>query len=253
MLLQNQTLHAQYPYRRRGASTVATEAGSLRSQLGIRGSSQLTRFVSGWDKWQSIPQGYGIDSSVFPPLKAGGLGASAGIDGAGTFAGSLASGKACSATLSGSGDIVPPAISAIVQAAATLAGSGALTGSLVGTVQMAATLAGQGDIDGALNVIAFCVATLSGQGTVSSSSTLKEIAHMAATIYVNAGTADAQQIAAQVWESLAADFNSAGTMGNKMNAAGSAGDPWSTIIPGGYTGDQAGAQVLTKKKFLALK
>jgi hypothetical protein len=35
-------------------------------------------------------------------------------------------------------------------------------------------------------------------------------------------------LANAVWEALAADHNAAGTMGAKLNAAGSASDPWST-------------------------
>ena len=136
MLLQNRTLHAQNPYRRMGASTVATEAGSLRSQLGIRGSSQLTRFCSGWYKWQSIPQGYGMDA-IFPPLTGGGMGvsvSSVGLRGAATLTGGMAMGKACSATLSGAGDITPPSLSLLVQLACTILGQGGLTASMVGTV-----------------------------------------------------------------------------------------------------------------------
>jgi len=49
-----------------------------------------------------------------------------------------------------------------------------------------------------------------------------------------------QNLAAEVWNSIAADFNTAGTMGNKMNSAASAGDPWTTSLPGSYTSGSAG-------------
>ena len=252
MLLQNQTLHAQYPYKTIGATATATQAGNLRSQLGIRGSSQLTRFVSGWSKWQSIPQGYSIDSSLFAPLKGGGMGASAGVEGRGALVSNMAMGKNCEATLAGSGSITPPNLSLLVSLACTILAEGDLSASMVGTVNMAATLAGQGDIDGALGMIAWVTATLTGEGEVSSSTTMFGPAHMSANIYVNSGTASTKELAAEVWNSLAADFTAAGTMGEKLDAAGTAGDPWTADLET-YAGNQAGGQVLTKKKFLIFK
>ncbi len=55
------------------------------------------------------------------------------------------------------------------------------------------------------------------------------------------GTLTADEVANAVWEELAVDHDGAGTMGELLNGAGSAGDPWLTTLPGGYTGDQAGA------------
>lgn len=52
--------------------------------------------------------------------------------------------------------------------------------------------------------------------------------------------ASAATIAAEVWNSTATSFNTAGTMGNKVNSAASAGDPWTTTVPGSYTSGQAG-------------
>lgn len=49
-----------------------------------------------------------------------------------------------------------------------------------------------------------------------------------------------QSLAAAVWEALSADYNTAGTMGNKLNSAASAGDPWSTALPGSYAAGEAG-------------
>jgi len=46
-------------------------------------------------------------------------------------------------------------------------------------------------------------------------------------------------IANAVWNALAEDSNEAGTMGQKLNAAGTAGDPWTADLDS-YTADQAG-------------
>lgn len=60
----------------------------------------------------------------------------------------------------------------------------------------------------------------------------------------------AAALASAVWDALTADYNTAGTMGAAMAAAGGAGDPWITNLPGSYVAGQAGYivgnQVLTE-------
>ena len=43
-----------------------------------------------------------------------------------------------------------------------------------------------------------------------------------------------------VWDATAAAHNTAGTTGNKLNSAASAGDPWTTALPGAYAAGTAG-------------
>lgn len=43
-----------------------------------------------------------------------------------------------------------------------------------------------------------------------------------------------------IWDEVLADHLTAGTTGNALNAAGSAGDPWSTALPGAYGSGSAG-------------
>lgn len=50
----------------------------------------------------------------------------------------------------------------------------------------------------------------------------------------------AAAIADAVWDEAVSDHLSAGSTGESLNAAGSAGDPWTTTLPGAYTGSQAG-------------
>lgn len=47
-------------------------------------------------------------------------------------------------------------------------------------------------------------------------------------------------IADQVWDEVLSGHLTAGSTGNALNAAGSAGDPWSTAIPGAYGAGTAG-------------
>lgn len=50
----------------------------------------------------------------------------------------------------------------------------------------------------------------------------------------------ASEVADAVWDEVLSGHLTAGTTGNALNAAGSAGDPWATTLPGAYTGSQAG-------------
>jgi hypothetical protein len=50
----------------------------------------------------------------------------------------------------------------------------------------------------------------------------------------------AATIADAVWDEAIGDHLAAGSTGAALNAAGSAGDPWTTTLPGSYTGSQAG-------------
>jgi hypothetical protein len=58
----------------------------------------------------------------------------------------------------------------------------------------------------------------------------------------------AATIADAVWDEASGDHLAAGSTGAALNAAGSAGDPWTTTLPGAYSGSQAGkmlADILT--------
>ena len=63
---------------------------------------------------------------------------------------------------------------------------------------------------------------------------------IAATITNEGAAVTPTSVAAEVWGTVAASFNVAGTMGNKMNSAASAGDPWGTLIPASYGAGTAG-------------
>ncbi len=62
-----------------------------------------------------------------------------------------------------------------------------------------------------------------------------------------------QNLAASVWSALTGDYDAAGTFGAAMAAAGSAGDPWSTTLPGAYTDEQAGAIIYLVQQLLRNK
>lgn len=158
---------------------------------------------------------------------------------------SLAMGLAAASDLEGEGDITAASLSLIIQLACDILASGTISASLVGKLEMASALAGSGDLTASLNLIAFVVSELTGSGTISG--TFKGNASLSADIS-SSSTLSPENLAAAVWNSIAASFNTAGTMGNKLNSAASAGDPWGTALPGSYLSTEAGgilAQIQT--------
>jgi len=158
---------------------------------------------------------------------------------------SLAMGVAAASDITASGNVTAADLSLIIQLACDLLATCTLSASLVGKLEMAAALAGSGSIAAALNIIAYCVSEITGSGSVVGG--LRGDVGLSADIS-SSSTLSPENLAAAVWNSIAASFNTAGTMGAKMNSAASAGDPWGTVLPGSYLSTEAGgilAQIQT--------
>lgn len=202
----------------------------------------------------SFPTGTQPHYSWIVAPKGGELTSTTQINGDSDMSASMANGINIVSSLAGTGTISSGALSLVTSMIATIACTGTLTGSMVGTIQMAASLAGSGDITGSLNMLSGMVANLAGTGAISAD--LKGKLFMAADIYVNQSEATVQQIVDAVWNALAAEYDLSGTMGEKLNGAGSAGDPWTTDLTGYNTADTAGKilkERLSKNQFLGLK
>lgn len=124
------------------------------------------------------------------------------------------------ATIKGGGLLTTADISAIGVLSANLEGSGTITqATLNGGVNLVATLTGGGDL---------VVSTISAK------------ANMTCIIRIGANPS-AFDISQAIWGAIAAQNDEPGTMGNKLNSAGGAADPW------------ADPKALTVGKFLGLK
>jgi hypothetical protein len=137
----------------------------------------------------------------------------------------------------------------------TIAGLGGLTASVIGQLEASATLAGSGTLTGAQSALAGMVAALTGTGLLSDAQQ-EALGQMSADIYVNQSEATVAQIVDAVWNAIAAEYNLSGTMGEAMNGAGSAGNPWITDLSGYNTANTAG-KILKDKlaldEFIGLK
>jgi hypothetical protein len=205
-------------------------------------------------KKASIPTGTQPSYSWLLAPKGGELSSTTQISGAGSLTAGQSNGINILADLDGSGTISDAAMALVTSMIASLSGSGVLTGSMVGTIQMASALAGSGSLTASMAALVGLIADLTGTGAMTSD--LRGKLSMAANIYVNEGTAEANSIAAAVWSAIAVDNDVSGTMGEKLNAAGTAGDPWTTDLTGYNTAGTAGKKLkdnLTQNNFIALK
>ena len=105
-------------------------------------------------------------------------------------------------------------------------------------VTLGAILQGEGTLQPDAEVGKTLGASL--QGTGSFSGDARMVAMLSASIDAGARPS-AFDIAQEVWQGSKAAYNTPGTMGNAVNSAGSAGDPWSTDLDSGsYPAGSAG-------------
>lgn len=182
----------------------------------------------------SIPSGNRHPNVWMMPQKAGALAARNTLDGSGTVSSANAwAVKLATAAVTGSGDLTAFG-GLIVQLIAALTGSGTVTAAnLQAFLAAVANLTGSGDItDAELLGLGALLAALTGTGTTTP--TLTGTGELDADI-VAYGELTPEGIRDSVWNALAASFNATGTMGEKMNDAGSASNPWTEIIESGFT------------------
>lgn len=247
-------------YRRDGAGQSRALGGQLSPVRGLDLARWNTFYVGGNNVLDvtnrtSIPaQGLRPPYSLVVAPKAGGMSMWNGGTGSVSNAAQVA-GMEALASLSGSGVISDAALGLTVEMIAALAGTGDLTGSIIGQLQAAATLAGSGSVTAAQSALAGMTSTILGSGVISDAQQ-EALGEMAANIYVNQSEATVQQIVDAVWNALAAEYNLSGTMGEAMNGAGGAGNPWITDLSGYNTANTAGKILkdrLSKTQFLGLK
>ncbi|RTL09110.1 MAG: hypothetical protein EKK62_04005 [Acidimicrobiia bacterium] len=182
----------------------------------------------------AFPHGYNTEAAWQLPLRAGGL--SARPAGSGDFAALGALVRLAVAALTGSGDITEADVQKLVALAAALSGSGGISSAGVQAfLQAVAALTGAGAVSAApLTGRGALLAAVAGSGTAATSIATGRGALSADLVVTGAGLTTAN-VGDAVWSALAAANNGAGTMGEKLNDAGSASNPWTEVIEAGYT------------------
>jgi hypothetical protein len=190
-------------------------------------------------KRDSFPTATNPPYSIVMGDKGALLSSSNTINNTGSLTANLVQGINISSTLSGNSDLIANA-SLLIQLISNITTSTTLSGTITGLVQLASALSGDTSVTSGLGLIAFMSSTLSTSSTLTADLKGKLWLEADLTPFTDLSP---ENLAASVWNSLAASFNNAGTMGEIMNNMGAVSDPWSVTLPGGYTADQAGAIV----------
>jgi hypothetical protein len=188
------------------------------------------------DRKVARPIGYLHPYAFDMPLKPGSMSTFNQVRGVGTLAAAMVGGKNAEAALSGSGSMSATG-RLVVAAAVAMSGSGALAGLAVGVASGSVALSGSGTMSAALGALASGIAALSGTGSLSVEP--YATGTMEANITNEAAGLSVTQIVEGVWSAVAASYNDTGSMGEKLNGAGSAGNPWTEVIETGMTAAQA--------------
>ncbi len=236
MLIGNYNVFNKAP----GRSFSGTSVSETRANWNTSGPNRNPYY--GWanvSKFNGEPFGYAGGYATVLPQKSGGMAIVNALIGSGniTFA-NLAGGVNVSSSIVGSGSLNNSDIIAIGSIVGSFVGSGSIIADIYGAILIQATIASSGSLSGALGAITSIVASISSSGSLSISSSAIP-AYISSDI-TSQGTLSPESLAAAVWNSVAASFNNPGTMGNKVNSAASAGDPWSTMLPSTYIDGQAG-------------
>ncbi len=185
----------------------------------------------------SLPSGNRHPSAWMMPQKPGALAARNSVNGDGEVSDAdVWAVKLASASITGSG-----ALSAtgglIVQLVAAVTGSGAVSDAdIKAFLQLAAAITATGGAAGAATGVGALIAALTGAGAVAS--TLTGTGALDADLVVTGTGLTTANVGPAVWAALAAANDGAGTMGEKLNDAGSGSNPWTEVIEAGYTAAQ---------------
>jgi hypothetical protein len=132
------------------------------------------------------------------------------------------------AAMASDGAITNAQLGVVLSCAAELLAPHALTGSASASLSLASTLASQGDLAGSLGAIADVVAALVSDGRLNGSN-LTGTVKMDASMTTEGSAVTASACAVAVWNALAAAFNQPGSMGEKLNLAGSGGVDYNAL------------------------
>jgi hypothetical protein len=211
----------------------------------------------GLKRFSAIPNGYVHPYSWSLAQISGGLAAYKGLSAEiSTTDALLALGINIDTSMSASMTETDAILALIVALEASITASGSITdANMAIIILLEAALSATGQFTQAeLKNILNLAASLAATGALTNSIT--NLVNLSADISNASGGITNESIAASVWEALAADYNAAGSMGEKLNDAGAAGNPWAADLSSNNTAGTFGGLVqklLTVAKFLGLK
>lgn len=202
----------------------------------------------------SRPMGYEPPGSFLIAQTGGGLSSFVQVRGSSSVAASALNVKTASATITGDGTVTTAQLSQLVQMAAALNGQGLITDAQLAAVSsLAAALNGTGSITANLSALIPLAAALSGIGAIDSN--LKGIGRLGADITPFTDLSP-ENLAQAVWNTQLSDHQDTGSAGKALTDAGSAGNPWSSLLEDNADPGTFGERIqklLTKVFFLGSK
>ena len=227
MLVGNYSVYNKLPLKYcTGANTATSgQAGSQSNyaQSGRVRSRMMQDMTTTALTYYALPNGGYPTLTWFIPQKVGQIGSSNQIYGSGVSAGNLAGGLNAISSLTGSGTISDGSLSLIADLIAALTGAGDISppANLIAILNLYSNqLTGSGAIAATLAAYADVQASLTGNGTLTL--TPYAIGQLSANI-TGESALSPQNLAAAVWNAIASQYNTVGTMGNKLNSAASGG------------------------------
>lgn len=176
------------------------------------------------------PVGHYLPDVWLAPISVGEM--SMRTDGSGSLVADLIPTRTMALDMTGAGDFEATAGLAVAMALA-MTGSGAFAAQITGFLNASLDMTGSGDLSADLSGIASMVLAMLGSGSLEA--TIAAYGNMQLDIVVTGTGLSTANVGQAVWSALASANNAAGTMGEKLNDAGSASNPWTEVIESGFT------------------
>jgi len=190
-----------------------------------------------WEAKSGIPDGYAHPYNWVIPQSSGGMASRNIIIGSGGItSAAMAMGINAQAGLSGSGSVTSATLQLIVSMLADISGSGSITSAdLRAFLNMLADLSGSGNAAGTMSALAWLSGGLEGDGAIGA--TITALGTLSADIR-GYGDLTPEGLRDAIWNAAAASYNAVGSIGEKVNDAGSDSNPWNEVIESGFTAAQ---------------
>jgi hypothetical protein len=235
-----------------GLSRVIGVTGAYGLRSALENNGQKKNFDSGQHAVSNVtnrnacPNGARHPVAWKQPTKAGGLASANEATASFTFTATGNYGRNIASQIDVAITVNQAALGLIVGGVASIPFSVIVNqAALGGTQNMAAGLVGPTFVINSNISAESGLATSATFSFTLNGSTLKATGSLAAEISGATEAITPATVAAEVWNSVSAVFNTAGSMGAKLNSAASAGDPWTTTLPGSYLPGTAGAIIGT--------
>lgn len=222
-LLGNYSVYDKMPLKFTSGAGVQNGARGNFAESGRVRNRMMQDQTTTADEYYALPNGAYPNLTWFIPQQAGQIGSSNQIYGSGIPTATLAGGLNALGDLTGSGTITNGFLSLIADLIASLTGAGDISppANLIAILNLYSDqLTGSGAIAATLAAYADVQASLTGNGTLTL--TPYAIGELSANI-TGESALSPQNLAAAVWNAIASQYNTVGTMGNKLNSAASGG------------------------------